>query len=381
MADEIDGGIIMATFDGVYSCGHEGRISIPGPRKMGEYRASMMFDGLCTECQNAADEKHVDELREKYSSPDAELPMLEGSIKQIVWAERIRSEHIAQIDSLMPEIDALEECQKKIILIALQKVSTIKSARYWIDNRSSSMRMLSVEYYKEHKDTIDAEVDQRDGASHAATVLEAAPKSIRTPVVASISYDEQAVRVTSAKDNVIRFVVKDYGMSWDGEAWIMNLNSTTGAAFDRAAEIGNLLLNAGVSISVSNKELLHASVDGVFEPRHENWVLRRKDELRLVFPRNDEIYFSARKLPGAHYLSGVGMLVPADSVDEMMDFAQRMDFKITPKAQELLDEAARRKHSRIVVSPATAPEKKTEKEELEEILASSREVLPDLKDD
>ena len=75
------------------------------------------------------------------------------------------------------------------------------------------------------------------------------------------------------------------------------------------------------------------------------------------------------------------MLVPADSVDEMMDFAQRMDFKITPKAQELLDEAARRKHSRIVVSPATAPEKKTEKEELEEILASSREVLPDLKDD
>ena len=370
----------MAHFDGTYSCGHEGEVSIPGTRKTGEYRAKMIFSGLCPDCQAAADEKLVDELKEKYSSPDSDLPMLEGSVKQIVWAESLRASRMNQVDYLVKKIKNFYDDEGiKLALLAIQKIFQISSSRWWIDHRDYDLDYMVENYLRDYgddmKDEMAMEVLQQEAT------FDAAPKELHTSVVATIQFDDNEVRISSGKDEIIRGVVKSYGMRWNGVSWSFPINATTGSAFDRAAEIGNLLLNAGVSIRTSNQDLMDAAVASRFEPRHENWILRVHNEVKLVFPRNDEIYRTAKKIPGAHWQSGTGMLIPSDSVDEIMDFAERMDFRIAPLAQELLDQAAMRKHTRKVVDPAPAAVHLTEKEELNAILSSSREVLEDLKDD
>lgn len=370
----------MAHFDGTYSCGHEGEVSIPGTRKTGEYRAKMIFSGLCPDCQAAADEKLVAELKEKYSSPDSDLPMLEGSVKQIVWAESLRASRMNQVDYLVKKIKNFYDDEGiKLALLAIQKIFQISSSRWWIDRRDYDLDYMVEHYLRDYGDDMKDEMTME--ALQQEATFDAAPKELHTSVVATIQFDDNEVRISSGKDEIIRGVVKSYGMRWNGVSWSFSINVTTGSAFDRAAEIGNLLLNAGVSIRTSNQDLMDAAVASRFEPRHENWILRVHNEVKLVFPRNDEIYRTAKKIPGAHWQSGTGMLIPSDSVDEIMDFAERMDFRIAPLAQDLLDQAAMRKHMRKVVDPAPAAVHLTEKEELNAILSSSREVLEDLKDD
>lgn len=370
----------MAHFDGTYSCGHEGEVSIPGTRKTGEYRAKMIFSGLCPDCQAAADEKLVAELKEKYSSPDSDLPMLEGSVKQIVWAESLRASRIDQVDCLVKEIkNFCDDESINLALFAIQKIFQISSSRWWIDHRNYDLESMVEHYLRDYGDDMKDEMAMESIQQEKS--FDAAPKELHTSVVATIDYDDREVRVCSAKDEIIREVVKKYGMRWNGSAWVLPINETTGSAADRAAEAGNLLLNAGVAIRSISQDLIDNAVSAKFAPRHENWVLRSNAEVKLVFPRNDEIYRTAKKIPGAHWQSGTGMLIPSDSVDEIMDFAERMDFRIAPLAQELLDQAAMRKHTRQVVDPAPAAVHLTEKEELNAILSSSREVLEDLKDD
>lgn len=371
----------MAHFEGTYSCGHEGEVSIPGIRKTGEYRAKMIFSGLCPDCQAAADEKLVSELKEKYSSPDSDLPMLEGSVKQIVWAESLRASRMDQVDYLVKEIKNFYDDEGiKLALLAIQKIFQISSSRWWIDHRYYDLDYMVEHYLRDYgddmKDEMAMEVLQQEAS------FDAAPKELHTSVVATIQFDDNEVRISSGKDEIIRGVVKSYGMRWNGVSWSFPINATTGSAFDRAAEIGNLLLNAGVSIRTSNQDLMDAAVASRFEPRHENWIVREDDDhVRLVYPRSDEIYSTAKRLPGAKWVRGTGMVIPATSVDEILDFAEQMDFEITKRAMALLEAATEAKHSRLVVSPAAPAKQKTESEELAEILASSREVIPDLKDD
>lgn len=370
----------MARFYGTYSCGHEGDITIPGIRSAGKYRANIAFSGLCPDCQEAADQKLVSELREKYSAADAELPMLEGSVKQIVWAEELRAFRMNQVDSLMKKIKNLyNEEGIKLAICAIQKIFQTTSSSWWIDRRNHDLEYILESYLRDYSDEMKDEMAM-DALQNDAS-FDAAPKELRTSVVATISYDDHEVRIFSVKDEIIREVVKTYGMRWNGAAWVLSINETTGSAADRAAEAGNRLLNAGVAIRSISQDLIDNAVAARFSPRHENWILRSHDEFKLVFPRNDEIYRTAKKIPGAHWQSGTGMLIPSDSVDEIMDFAERMDFRIAPLAQELLDQAAMRKHTRKVVDPAPAAVHLTEKEELNAILSSSREVLEDLKDD
>ena len=367
----------MATIYGTYSCGHEGQVYFPGSRKAVEWRAEREFERVCPECQAIENEKEASALREKYGAADADLPMLKGTDKQILWAEKIRNKFREEVRSFTSKKSYSDD--EMIIRIAIDQILEIASAKWWIENKDAATRMIK-KYASANIDEIKAEL-ARDPSMIPQTA-EASPARLSTPTVAEVIFTDNDVKLKSDKDSVIREVARKYHMNWSGTAWVFEISSISGSPRDRAVELGNLLLCAGVPIRMPDQATLDAAINGDYVPRHENWIVREDDDhVRLVYPRSDEIYSTAKRLPGAKWVRGTGMVIPATSVDEILDFAEQMDFEITKRAMALLEAATEAKHSRLVVSPAAPAKQKTESEELAEILASSRDVIPDLKDD
>ena len=227
----------MATIYGTYSCGHEGKVYFPGSRKAVEWRAEREFERVCPECQAIENEKEVSALREKYGAADADLPMLKGTDKQILWAEKIRNKFREEVRSFTSKKSYSDD--EMIIRIAIDQILEIASAKWWIENKDAATRMIK-KYASANIDEIKAEL-ARDPSMIPQTA-EASPARLSTPTVAEVIFTDNDVKLKSDKDSVIREVARKYHMNWSGTAWVFEISSISGSPRDRAVELGNLLL-------------------------------------------------------------------------------------------------------------------------------------------
>ena len=109
----------------IHSCGHQEEIVIYGKRADRERRIAYLESQLCAECR----------AREGAAQGAAKgWAALEGSPKQIAWAEDLRSETMDAISVLKTRTD--DEAARKDRVIAY--LSGITSAEWWIDNRFSA---------------------------------------------------------------------------------------------------------------------------------------------------------------------------------------------------------------------------------------------------
>lgn len=115
-----------------YSCGHQGTINVFGKSEERERKIKYFEEyGLCPDCYKAEKQGEEKSFAEKY-----ELPELQGSEKQISWAESIRMEKIKAFENEKPAIrkgagddfaDFLNEFADKYY--------KNNSASWWIDHR------------------------------------------------------------------------------------------------------------------------------------------------------------------------------------------------------------------------------------------------------
>ena len=80
-------------YKGVYACGHEGTVRISGGKASDrEWKANRAFEHDCPECQKKVREEEIRVINEESASDSKKLrfPELEGSPKQIAWANTIR---------------------------------------------------------------------------------------------------------------------------------------------------------------------------------------------------------------------------------------------------------------------------------------------------
>lgn len=118
--------------DITFSCGHEGTIEVFGKAEEREQKIKYLKEfGLCSACYKAEKQAEEKSFAEKY-----ELPELQGSEKQISWAESIRMEKIKAFENEKPAIrkgagddfaDFLNEFADKYY--------KNNSASWWIDHR------------------------------------------------------------------------------------------------------------------------------------------------------------------------------------------------------------------------------------------------------
>ena len=78
---------------------------------------------------------------------DGNLPVLKGSEKQIIWAEKIRKEVLTRLEGDMLAESEIEKLKKIVCHPELE------SAKFWIENRNDlmmGMRGANFEYYFEN---------------------------------------------------------------------------------------------------------------------------------------------------------------------------------------------------------------------------------------
>lgn len=123
-------------------CGKkEGRAQVYGKEKTREYRFSKM-SVLCPDCENARIEKQKEKFLEKNkessrANESEGLCELEGSEKQVLWAESIRREKIDEFSRQLKryfvphgDTEEIEKAKAKI-----EFFSTEKNASKIIENR------------------------------------------------------------------------------------------------------------------------------------------------------------------------------------------------------------------------------------------------------
>ena len=360
-----------------YACGHTGTVQLFGKTADRERKVKWLETQICPACEHAEIEKRRAEEAAvaKEKAEEFGLPELEGTPKQVSWALTIRDKIIKR------EIEALKGEERKHTAEAQQQRQFVdwlcqqNQARFWIDHRNHYSQDLHYFWKQDQQEKEEEKIILGD--SEDAVI---APKEKTTSTIAHIKEHVDYVEVDSEKDDSVIRCVKKCGFKWRG-TWKLEITEKTGSADDRMAEVGNLLLNAGVSISVK-KSLKDKIVTGDFKTRSYKWVDAKNGEIYITWHRDASYYNEAKRLPGAKWVSGRGMAVKPEYFEEIQEFINLYQFSVTKKAQALLKEAEDKIKGVPHVSPATVKESIDDnKPDLQDILKSSRDILDDLRDD
>lgn len=402
---------------GTYSCGHSGKVRVGGYSQ--EYRdeeAERIFSGLCPECQKAENaikyEKEAEEA--KMIAEEKGLPELEGSPKQIQWAEVIRIDFIKAFSSFVksPSIDDfyfadIENIKKfmnaprdgiskkeleledysqitnNLLKAMASFISNETASKIFIDYRNSlslskGMSNTLIDLlaeYKEKDPLTEEEISRQEEIDEELTIRPENYNNIDT----KIKSNENKVYLESPKDDVIIEIVKNMRYSWNGSVWFKSISEFTGTKEERMVELANKLLNAGFAVIVETPEIKDKAINADFEPECTRWVLKSVKDGYLAIKWigfNDDLYEKAMSIRGAKWDSAV--LVPISNHAAVLEFADLYGFKITKKAMQIIEEYISSGIDRVNVAP---PAKQERRGGVEAILNSSTEVLDELKDD
>lgn len=382
----------MAWYYGEYSCGHKGRVDIVGPIKHRQWKADRHFEKLCPDCYK----KHLEEERIRANEEAAkkakemELPELQGTEKQVAWANTLRQNLIDEFEGI--EEQAYERRARRyeikakyaeLPIVLHYILMTHNSAKYYIDNRDSDVYSIikeaAAEALKPEAVKTNEELEKVTEAQirAEATVY---PANRVTDAVVEITAMEDKVEARFERNDDFRKIVKGLGYKWTGKAWEKEIKETTGSYRDRAAELGNKLLNAGFPILILDNEIKQNAIDGVYEPECHRWIYSRSKENTLAIKwagRDDSLYKKARSLPGSKWEGAV--VVKIEHYKEVQEFANLYGFKFTKAAQKSIEEYTNAQELIQTVKPAKIKEEQT-KDGLQEILNSGSEIIDDLKD-
>jgi len=134
----------MAKYTITHSCGHDQEHSILGTNAKGQRdrKKQWLSEGVCTDCYNAEQAEKMADATASAKESNSALPRLEGSEKQIAWAETIRAKVVIELKTITDYIastranatpDQAIKLDKGLAIIA--ETLTKSSSRYWIDNR------------------------------------------------------------------------------------------------------------------------------------------------------------------------------------------------------------------------------------------------------
>lgn len=371
-----------------YTCGHTGRVELFGKSKDRDWKLKNMESDLCPDCYRAQQEENNKKIAEELGLPD-----LIGSEKQIAWANTLRTKSLEEIqmwvnkNKKMLEKDPTNEKIQgfvKNITDLYQGFAGIDQAKFWIDNRGWSIQEKINWFVKEREQKPVKETEKETLPDDTVYPEENKTKAVTEIIVTVNRYGNPIIAILSPKDPVIIAILKKSGFRWDEDRmqWILRLGATTGTSADRMADIGNALLSGGVGICIHDKEIRDNAVSGNFEARHHRWILNHDDKnVKILYERGaDDIYEAARKLPLNRYNGELhAVTVSAKSYSEIRDFANVFGFKISPNAEKILEAAQEKFESTDRVNPESV-ERELAKKNVKDVLKSSTDILPDLKD-
>ncbi len=347
----------MAKYTVTRVCGHEETVVLFGKLKNRDWRLENVEpQKLCYECW----QKKLEQEREEENQEAAEvareqgLPQLTGSDKQIAWAETIRQQMLAEIDSFIFRDIKAEHRNDPKLFEAVDHIKNTTEAHWWIDNRGLNMRyelrnLLERALKEVTKEKLKPTIDE---AKAEATVR---PESPVTETIAEIRVLDSAVEISfPERRDDFRETVKGMGYRWDNGCWRRKLLTKNGTPQDRAAEAGHRLLAAGFPVRIYDEAIRAKAIAGDYDSECARWVQLHTGEkytgwLAITWKRPDDYYGAAKRIAGARW-SSPSMVIPPENFDEVLDFAQMHGFQVSQAAQEAIEAARVARDKTLTVS-------------------------------
>ncbi len=344
----------------------------------------------CDDCREARIQRERDAANADAAqeSERRALPPLTGTEKQVAWAVTLRVK-ILDFVGKTAKPDDNPEHQAAFARFMAWLIRTHDRASWWIDNRDMTPRDLDalVRAWAEAEANAPAPESPDEAALRqaAAEELTVAPEHPAHGGAVEITVTATAIAARYDRDADFNALVRGLGYSWDSErrAHCKGIDETTGAAAERAAELGNKLLNAGFAVRIADPEIRTAAINADYQPEHLRWIGvysgggPHDGWFRVRLVRGEDMYDKARAIKGAQYVKP-NVAVPAQRWAELLDFAEMYDYRLTAAARALADAE---RASVVTVAPAAPKDAAYNERNPADILASGADPLPELMDD
>jgi len=285
------------------------------------------------------------------------LPELIGTEKQIKWAETLRIKIVKKIGIILNDLSngIPKDRLKKAIVIIYGETK----ASYWIDNRSNNVHSIVCNTLKKIKSPEDEIKSAIEKQMEIEAAIEATirPSTPITETIAEISINDKKVKIIfKEKREDFRMMVKyELGFLWKDKCWIRDCSSvTSGDVHERAADSGNFLLANGFCIRIYDEVIREKAISGNFEPECKKWVLVRDNGTHKGWfaiwwrTRAFDYYSDSKRITGAKW-DNPYMVVSPEQFEEIIDFADIHDFRLSDEALELIKKMKLVKESAFVV--------------------------------
>lgn len=381
-------------YDITCACGHGITVELYGKSDSRERKLNAMKKAICPECEAKKSMEQAEALN---------LPILHGSDRQIAWATKIRNDLIVRIENRLKDklnnfrsaLEARKLSENEINKLyndaekqAKEVISYVKNdlqkASWWIDNQNISVDIIILTLLKEIAS--DTPKNNNDVVTHQESELEkeivTKPDNCNYEEVPKISINDNIINISSPKNEDLRKILKSNGFTWNYPVWSRKITKFNGSVEDRAAEIGNLLLNAGFAVKITDENIRNCAISADYAPECKRWIAwnSEKEMLTISFEYGaKDVYSAARRIPGSRW-SSPDVVVPVSSYLSVIDFADLYNFKISSGAETHIEQY---KKSIEIVSPAVAnaPKIISPEEKLKSILESDKTIIEDLRDD
>ena len=133
----------MAQYDATYACGHCGTVRLYGKEEFRRSRLAHYATVDCPDCKRAAKADAEQAAVAQAATEAGDLPALNGTEKQITWAETIRAPIALRIAELRRDLATkaanADDDRAALMLEAARVVLKQRDVRYWIDHRTASV--------------------------------------------------------------------------------------------------------------------------------------------------------------------------------------------------------------------------------------------------
>jgi hypothetical protein len=154
----------MAKYTVTHTCGHEHEYNLFGKHTERERKIEWLEKQDCPACRRKAEEEAA-----KAATEGVELPELEGSEKQVKWANTIRG---TMIEAARKNSVCADEVKDKMISV----VASVTSAKEFIDNRNLPVEFFVLEISKKRRAVKKAlEAIQKPAETPAPAKVEEVP--------------------------------------------------------------------------------------------------------------------------------------------------------------------------------------------------------------
>lgn len=382
----------MAKYTITHACGHQQTHQLYGKSSERDRKITWLGDQPCTDCWKEQQEAERNSASATAASEAAErgLPHLQGSEKQIAWAETIRKtnlEKLARIESFAKDDDAEA---KKVVMAAIAAIKGQDSAHWWIENRDEYFWSNTQDFVvwmlggREYLKLPEPEILARAAiylgglkkpeqtapteiiadAKAEATIR---PEQPKTETVAEIHIAGNELQIAfPEKHEDFRLLMRNtLSMQWKDGYWGRLIGAMQGSPDDRLVEAGHRLLAAGFIVRIYDEQLRRRAIEGEFEPEHTRWITRRTNGPKagwfcIIWGRDEDYYAPARKLPRSQYDKPY-VVVPPEQFEEVLDFAGRYVFRLTGSGTELAEQARVNRDAALIAKVDVKPKAKGKK--------------------